>query len=138
LRTAVLAGLVASAAAHFKIATPQTRGFNSEVEPTAPCGGYDAAKDDRIFSFPQTGGNVTLSIEDGRGSLTFAYASGKSSTNFVSLNITTPYDAQSNPSLSQAINLIGIANVGDAGVLQVVAHVTGEETLYQCADIVVA
>ncbi|RKP11455.1 hypothetical protein BJ684DRAFT_21974 [Piptocephalis cylindrospora] len=138
LRTAIFCGLVASAAAHFKIANPETRGFNSQVEPTAPCGGYDTANKDRIYNFPLTGGNITLSIEDGQGSLTFAYASGESSQTFQSLNITTPYSAQSNPSLSQAINLTGIANPGDSGVLQVIAHVTGEETLYQCSDIVVA
>ncbi|RKP13473.1 hypothetical protein BJ684DRAFT_16126 [Piptocephalis cylindrospora] len=129
LRTAIFCGLAASAAAHIKIANPETRNFNSQVEHIAPCGGSDTADKDSIYNFPLTGEYITVSINDGRGSLAFAHASGESSQSFQSLNITFPYNIQFNPSC--------FANPGNSGVLQVIAHVTREKTLYQCSDIAV-
>ncbi|KAI9263167.1 hypothetical protein BDA99DRAFT_407798, partial [Phascolomyces articulosus] len=137
-----IAGLTVlqSVSAHYQLTYPQSRGFNEDREPTAPCGGFDSVSSRSQFPLQ----NGFVQINSGHTDYTYEVKLVTNSTNPTASDFTSaPTVAKGSRNYpADACLPIDLGNVqglsaGTNATIQVV-YDGGDGLLYQCADVTLA
>ncbi|KAI9470583.1 MAG: hypothetical protein EXX96DRAFT_653703 [Benjaminiella poitrasii] len=125
--------------AHFQLTYPETRGFNEDQEPTAPCGGFDTV-----------GSRTQFPLKDGFVEINSGHTSYSYVVNVLVNNNPTASDFSSNSTVQVAsgsrdypqaaclsLNLTNSPDIkaGANATIQIIYN-GGDGQLYQCTDVV--
>jgi len=83
-----LLGLAASATAHFVLSIPTSLGWDDDLQPNAPCGGFTATDRTNVTQFPVKGGPVALITTHDESQFEFKAAKLSDPTKWISLTPT--------------------------------------------------
>ena len=130
LKTLALASV---ATAHFVLNYPTSRGFDDELEPQAPCGGFNTVNSTRS-SFQLSGGQYQINSRHATANVEVHFSSN--GQNFSSQAVQS-YTITGLGTACLSLPQLSGYSAGDNATLQVVYRAASEnEALYQCADIV--
>ncbi|KAF8983164.1 hypothetical protein BGZ46_010762 [Entomortierella lignicola] len=128
-----------AAMAHFTLDYPQSRGFDDDKEPTAPCGGFDAVAN--RTDFPLTNGFLQIDSHHVKADIKINVVIGNSpvAADFITA-AGTPVNSTSLNHPGHACFPLNLSTFSGAtnntnATIQIVYN-GGDSPLYQCADVV--
>ncbi|EJD54612.1 hypothetical protein AURDEDRAFT_110183 [Auricularia subglabra TFB-10046 SS5] len=142
--------LASSAAAHFTLNYPETRGFDEDKEPDAICGGFNTPSENRT-QFPLKNGLIFISSHHPSATVFVSIALNDNPTSFDDFNATTSpgkgatvldffkIDSEGDFCFDTDVSALGLADAKDGteATLNVIFN-GGDGTLYQCADVILS